>query len=166
MILLIGDLRMGLICMIPNVAPILLALGLMYWFEFTLDPFSMLIGSIALGIAVDDTIHFMHNFRRYYGESGDARLAVHKTLLSTGRALLVTSIVLATGFFVFAGASMIVIINFGLITGCAVLIAFLADVLLSPALVMLATQREQRPKQGARQGTETDPISEGLVSPS
>ncbi len=166
MILLIGELRLGLISMIPNVAPILLALGLMYWFEFALDPFSMLIGSIALGIAVDDTIHFMHNFRRYFDETGDARLAVHKTLLSTGRALLVTSIVLATGFFVFAGASMIVIINFGLITGYAVLIAFLADVLLSPALVVLATQREQRPKRGAGASQDFDSsiLEDGLPS--
>ncbi len=154
MIALIGDVRMGALCMIPNIAPIIFALGFMYWFDFPLDAFSMLIGSIALGIAVDDTIHFMHNFQRYFRETGNARLAVHKTLLSTGRALLITSVVLSAGFFVFAGATINNIVNFGIITGVAVIVAFLADVMLSPALVVIATRKQERSGTPARQSSE------------
>lgn len=158
MIILIGDVRMGLLCMIPNVAPILFSLGFMYWFKFDLDAFSMLIGSIALGIAVDDTIHFMHNFQRYFQECGNAREAVHKTLLTTGRALLITSVVLSAGFFVFAGATIINIINFGIITGVAVIVAFLADVMLSPALVVIATRKQERSGTPGRRGKKEETI--------
>ncbi len=101
MILLIGEFRLGLLCMIPNIAPIILALGLMRLLNIPLDMFTMLIGSIAIGVAVDDTIHFMHHFRRNFEELGDARQAVHETLMGTGRALLITSLALSSGFFVF-----------------------------------------------------------------
>ncbi len=141
MILLIGDFKLGLLCMIPNITPIILALGLMRLFNFPLDMFTMLIGSIAIGVAVDDTIHFMHHFRRNFEETGDVKQAVHETLLGTGRALLITSIALSSGFFVFLSASMNNIINFGIITGFTIAMAFLADVILVPALVMLTIKK-------------------------
>ncbi|MCP3898258.1 MAG: Fis family transcriptional regulator, partial [Desulfobacteraceae bacterium] len=65
MILLIGNTKIGLASMIPNIYPIIIMLGIMGWFDFPMDLFTMLVGSIAIGLAVDDTIHFMHNFRRY-----------------------------------------------------------------------------------------------------
>lgn len=70
MVLFIGELRLGLVSMVPNLLPIVLTMGLMPVFGMPLDMFTMLIGSIAIGLAVDDTIHFMHNFRRY--------IALHK----------------------------------------------------------------------------------------
>ena len=98
MVLLIGKFRIGLVSIIPNLFPILLMLGMIGWMSFPLDLFTMMIASIAIGLAVDDTIHFLHNFRRYYEHSGDPELAVHQTLQSTGRAMLVTSVVLSIGF--------------------------------------------------------------------
>jgi hypothetical protein len=98
----------------------------------------ILVGSLAIGIAVDNTIHFMHNFRRYYRRDQNVELAVHNTLITAGRALFITSIVLASGFFLYMGASMESIKNFGFITGVTVIMAFLADVTLSPALVCIA----------------------------
>ena len=65
MILVLGWLHLGLISMIPNFLPIVLGLGVMHWVELPLDLMSILVGSIALGLAVDDTIHFFHNFQRY-----------------------------------------------------------------------------------------------------
>ena len=106
MILLIGNLRGGLVSMVPNLTPIFLTLGLMGWFGLTIDMFTMMIGSIAIGLAVDDTIHFIHGFRRDFERLGDARLAVRETLQTTGRALLVTSVVLSSGFLVFALSEM------------------------------------------------------------
>ena len=66
MIILIGQFRIGLLSMIPNFVPILITIGIMGWLKMDMDLFTMLVGSIALGLAVDDTVHFMHNFRRYY----------------------------------------------------------------------------------------------------
>jgi hypothetical protein len=142
MVLLIGRIRIGLLSMIPNLAPILLMLGVIGFFNLSMDLFTMMVASIAIGLAVDDTIHFMHNFRRYYDLSGDPVLAVHKTMQTTGRAMLVTSIVLSIGFFVFAFATMENIRNFGLLTGFTILMALLADYLLAPALMVLVNKKK------------------------
>jgi predicted RND superfamily exporter protein len=145
MVLLIGNVRIGLLAMIPNLAPILVTVGLMGWFGLPLDAFTLLIGSIAIGLAVDDTIHFMHNFRRYYGRSGDVRIAVRETLTSTGQALLFTSLVLSTGFLVYTFASMNILFLFGTLTAFTIVMAFLADVLLAPALMALVMRPRSLP---------------------
>jgi len=141
MILLIGRIRIGLLSMIPNLAPILLMLGVIGFFKLPLDLFTMMVASIAIGLAVDDTIHFMHNFRRYYDQSGDPVQAVHETLQTAGRAMLVTTIVLSVGFFIFAFATMSNVRNFGLLTGFTIVMALLADYLLAPALMVLINKK-------------------------
>ncbi len=144
MIVLIGRLGMGLISMIPNVVPIVFTLGIMGWAGIPLDAFTLLVGSIALGLAVDDTIHFMHNFRRYHEQTGDVRNAVQQTMAGTGQALFFTSLVLSSGFFIFMLASMENLFYFGLLTGITLILAFLADALLAPALMVLMLDRGQR----------------------
>lgn len=138
MIFLIGDLKIGLIAMLPNLTPILIVLGIMGWFAIPLDMFTMLVASIAIGLAVDDTIHFVYNFRKYYEQTGDVRLAVGNTLHTAGRAMLTTSIVLSIGFFIFMFASMHNVFNFGMLVGLAIAIALLADFFLAPSLMALA----------------------------
>ncbi len=140
MILLIGDLRMGLIAMLPNISPILVVMGIMGWFSIPLDMFTMLVASIAIGLAVDDTIHFVYNFKKYYQETGDVHEAVAHTLHTAGRAMLTTSIVLSIGFFLFMLASMHNVFNFGMLVGLAIVIALLADFFLAPSLMALALQ--------------------------
>lgn len=147
MVALIGNLRMGLISMIPNLAPIIFTLGVMSWLDMPLDMFTMLMGSIAIGLAVDDTIHFMHNFQRYFREGNDVQQAIEKTLNTTGRAMLVTSVVLSLGFFIFMFASMSNVYNFGLLTGIAVMTALLADFFLAPALVTVFFKRAVKAEQ-------------------
>ncbi len=137
MILLLGRLRLGLISMIPNFLPIVLGLGVMHWAGLPLDLMSILVGSIALGLAVDDTIHFFHNFQRYFHETGDPEESVRQTLNTTGRALLFTSVVLSIGFFSYTISEMNNLLSFGLITGLTIIFAFLADLLVAPALMGL-----------------------------
>lgn len=137
MMLLIGSVRAGLISMIPNLTPIIITLGIMGWIGFPMDAFTLLTGSIALGLAVDDTIHFMHNFRRYYQQCGDTKEAVRKTLATTGQALFITSAVLASGFFIYMFSSMVNLINFGILTGFTIIMALLADIILAPALMVV-----------------------------
>ena len=139
MFLVLGTLRTGVAAMVPNLAPIILTLGLMGWAGIPLDTFTLLIGSIAIGLAVDDTIHFMHVFRKFYGESRDTPSAVRETLRTTGHALLVTSIVLSLSFFIYAFASLANLVMFGLLTGVTIIFAFVADISLSPALLALST---------------------------
>ncbi len=144
MVLLIGRVSVGLLAMIPNLTPVVLTLGIMGWADIPLDAFTLLIGSIAIGLAVDDTIHFMHNFRRYFDETGDVETAVRKTLETTGQALLFTSIVLAAGFGIYTQAYLTNLFYFGLLTSITIVFAFVADLLLAPAMLVRVFGR-QRP---------------------
>ena len=135
--------------MIPNLVPVIFTLGLMGWIGFPLDISTMMIGAILLGVAVDDTIHFMHVFYRYYDLTGDPVGAVVQTLQTTGRAMLFTSIVLSAGFFVQMLATVDNLTHTGALAGFAVIVAFLADVLLAPALLVtmepMQTRTARRP---------------------
>ncbi len=141
MMFILGSARIGLISMIPNLAPIIMGLLVMYMGKMPLDMFTLLIGSIAIGLAVDDTIHFMHNFRRYYLESGDSTKAIEQTFYTTGKAMVITTLVLSLGFFAYIAANMISVQNFGIITGSVIIFALLADLLLAPALMIVAAKR-------------------------
>ena len=137
MIILLGSVKFGLLSMFPNLTPIMIGIALMVALDMPLDMFTILIGAIAIGMVVDDTVHFMHNFNRYYKQTGDVDEAVLLTINSTGRAIFITSIVLSSGFFVFMFASMTNLYNFGLITGAVVLVAMLADLVLIGAIMKL-----------------------------
>jgi predicted RND superfamily exporter protein len=142
MIVSLGSLRLGLISIAPNLAPIVITLGTMYWMRIPLDATTLMIGSIILGLAVDDTIHFLHGFDRSFAETNDVRVAVQTTLRTTGTALLFTSLVLTGGFLVFLFGYMHNIQNFGLLAALGAMVAFIADVLLVPALLTLIVRKE------------------------
>ena len=141
MMFLVGSIRLGLLSMIPNLIPIILTMGLMQILGINLDAFTLLIGSIALGLAVDDTIHFMHNYRRYNAQFNNSEKAVFETLRTTGQALFFTSMVLAVGFFINVFATMTNLHAFGLLTAFCIIMAFLADVTLAPAIMTLEDKR-------------------------
>jgi predicted RND superfamily exporter protein len=148
MVLLIGNFRRGLVAMIPNLIPVYLVIAFMGYNDIPLDMTTLLIGGVVIGLAVDDTIHFMHKFNRYFEDTGDARVAVHQTLVTTGSALLFTSLVLGLGFSVFIAAYMVNIAWFGVLMSLAVAVAFLADITLAPALMMLVTRESQHAEDG------------------
>jgi predicted RND superfamily exporter protein len=137
LVILIGSFKLGFLSMIPNLTPIMFALAFMVFYELPLDMFTILIGAIAIGMVVDDTIHYMHNFKRYYLVHNDIDEAIRLTLHSTGRAILITSLVLSSGFLVFMFASMNNLFNFGLITGITVLVAMFTNLVLSGSLIKL-----------------------------
>ncbi len=141
MMFIMGDARLGLLAMIPNLTPIIMGLSIMYLYHIPLDMFTLLIGSVAIGLAVDDTIHFLHNFRRYYKESQDATLAVEQTFYTTGKAMVITTIVLSLGFFAYLMGTMESVQNFGFLTGSVIIFALLADLLLAPALMVLVAKK-------------------------
>jgi predicted RND superfamily exporter protein len=144
MVLLIGHVRLGLISLVPNLIPIVMGMALMSRLGIHFDMTTMMVGTIVIGVAVDDTIHFMHGFRRAYDRTRDATVAVRETLLVTGRALVITSLVLCSGFFVQMAGSLAGVRNSGLITGCMILAALAADLVLSPAIVTVAARHQER----------------------
>ena len=140
MILLIGNIKIGVISMIPNLTPVVGMLGIMGWLGLPMDLFSMFVGSIAIGLSVDDTIHFMHHFNKYYEETGTVKISVEETLKTAGRAMSVTSITLSLAFFMFMLSDMNNISNFGLLTGITIIMAWLSDFFLAPALMAIAVK--------------------------
>ncbi|HIP20220.1 MAG TPA: RND transporter [Sulfurimonas sp.] len=140
MVILLGSLKIGLISMLPNVLPIIIALGFMALVDMPLDLFTMLVGAIVIGLSVDDTVHFFHNFAKYHHQGYSTKEAVEKTMVGTGRALVATSIVLSLGFFVYMFASLSNLVNFGILAGGAIIIALISNIILGPALLTLITK--------------------------
>jgi len=141
--LLIGSLRAGLVSMAPNLLPILLTLALMPLLRVPLDIFTMMLGCIAIGLAVDDTLHFIHGFRARYSETGDPHRAIEQTLDTTGRALLFTSIVLCSGFLALTLSSMSSLQALGGLTAFAIAAAFILDIIVTPALLVLVYPKRE-----------------------
>ena len=135
MMLLLGSLRRGLVSMVPNLLPIVAVLAVMGWGRIAIDTTTMMVGAMVIGIAVDDTIHFMHKFHRYFEQSGNVEAAVCETLRTTGSALLFTTFVLVAGFSVFGLSEMANMRIFGLLSAFAAAVALLADILIAPALL-------------------------------
>ncbi len=144
MILILRSFRLGLFSMFPNFFPILLTLGFMGWADIPLDMITILIGSIAIGLVVDDTIHFMHNYQKYYQQTGSPQLAVQHTLDTTGRAMLMTTLILSIGFGVCVFSPMAPMSNFGILTALTLIMALLADLLIAPAIMILLDRIEIR----------------------
>jgi len=140
MIILLGSVKIGLTSMIPNVLPIVLTIGFMSMVNMPLDMFTMLVGAIVIGLSVDDTVHFFHNFAKYHHQGYSTKESVEKTMLGTGRALIATTIVLSLGFYVYMFASLTNLINFGILAGGAISIALISNIILGPALLTLITK--------------------------
>jgi predicted RND superfamily exporter protein len=151
MMLLLGSFRRGLVAMVPNALPILAVLGAMGAVGVTLDSTTMMIGAMVIGIAVDDTIHFMHKFHRYFDESADLEYAACETLRTTGSAMLFTTIALALGFLVMGGSNMKNIRIFGLFSALATVVAFASDLWVGPALLAVI-ERTRRRRAGEGDG--------------
>lgn len=142
MIIMLGSVKIGLLSMIPNVLPVVMSLCFMAMVGMPLDMFTMLVGAIIIGLSVDDTVHFFHNYARYHHQGLNVKEAVEQTMLGTGRALIATTIVLSLGFFVYTFASLSNLINFGILTGGAIIVALLSDILLAPALLKLLSHEK------------------------
>ncbi len=137
MFLLMGSARRGLLAFLPNVIPIVFTVGMMGWMGIPLTMLTSVVGCIIIGISVDDTIHFMHHFRRISDKEPDPQTAVHATLESVGRAITFTSIVLLGGFVVnlfdvFSSAR-----AFGVLMCFSVVMALVANLILAPSLMTL-----------------------------
>lgn len=137
MIILMRGVVDGLLSMLPNLLPIVMVLAFMVLIDLPLDVFTVLIGSIALGLAVDDTVHFMHGFQAAFKRDGDAKKAIEETLISTGKAMMITTVVLFFGFMTFTLSDLRNMDNFGTLTAICIVIALIADFIFAPALMML-----------------------------
>ncbi|MEM7586374.1 MAG: MMPL family transporter [Acidobacteriota bacterium] len=135
--LLLRSVRYAALSLAPNLTPILLALGTMAWLDIALDPATVMIAGIALGIGVDDTIHFLTRYLTLRHEELGLVPAVDSSLQTVGRAMVRTSVITAIGFFVLCFAEFLPLLYFGLFTAIAMLAALIAAMIVLPALLLL-----------------------------
>jgi len=129
--------RVGLLSMIPNLLPIVVTMGIMGWTGIRLDTATIMITSVALGIAVDDTIHFLSRFKMELEACGDYDKAIHATIQSVGRAIVFTSIILFWGFISLTLGHFKPTVYFGFLTSLTMVVALIGDIFLLPVLLKL-----------------------------
>ncbi|MCD6188478.1 MAG: MMPL family transporter [Desulfuromusa sp.] len=130
------SLRLAIISIIPNLLSAGMVLGLMGWMNIPLDIMTITIAAITIGIAVDDTIHYVHRFNEEIAVDGDYLAAMKRCHDSIGRAMYYTSITIIIGFSILTLSSFIPTIYFGLFTGLAMLIAMFANLTLLALLLI------------------------------
>ncbi|MBW2713058.1 MAG: MMPL family transporter [Deltaproteobacteria bacterium] len=129
--------KMGLLSMIPNLSPVFFTLGYMGWAGIDLDYTRLLIAPLAIGIAVDDTIHLVTRYHMEFRRCGDYAKALEDCLLNVGRALIGTTVILVMGFIMNVFHGMETQVVFGKLIAWTIFSALIADFFLMPALILL-----------------------------
>ena len=135
-VVLFRSLKIALICIIPNIIAAAFVLGLMGWLNIPLDIMTITIAAISVGIGVDNTIHYMHRFRREFPRIGNYRETMFFCHNSIGRAMYFTSMTIVAGFSILAMSNFIPTIVFGLLTSVAMLVALTGSLTLLPQLLI------------------------------
>ena len=135
-LILFRSLKIACIAIFPNLLSVGTVLGFMGWAGIPLDMMTITIAAISVGIAVDDTIHYIHRFHREYKEDGNYIAAMHRCHTSIGFAMYYTSIAIIIGFSILVLSSFIPSVYFGLLTGLAMVVALLAALTLLPRLII------------------------------
>jgi hypothetical protein len=123
------------VALAPNLFPILTTFGLMGYLKIPLDADTLLIAPIIIGLAVDDTIHFMTHFRIEMERTKNIAKATVTSIREAGQAIAFTSIILSAGFLVFILSFHNGLSNFGVFAAIAILTALISDLFLLPALI-------------------------------
>ncbi|MCK5099047.1 MAG: MMPL family transporter, partial [Desulfobacteraceae bacterium] len=135
MSILFVNVKAGFLSLIPNFFPIILIFGIMGIFDIPLNVGTAMVAAIAIGIAVDDTVHFMTRYNREMRTLQDQKQAINKCLRSEITPVVSTSIALAMGFVVVCFSSFTPIVYFGFLSALVMFFALLADLLLTPILL-------------------------------
>jgi len=134
---LFKSIKISLIAIFPNALSVGFVLGLMGWLRIPLDMMTITISAISVGIAVDNTIHYIHRFETEFQTDHNYINTLHRCHSSIGHAMYYTSVTIVIGFSILALSNFIPSIYFGLLTGLAMLIALIAALTLLPQLIIL-----------------------------
>ena len=137
--ILFRSLKLAVIAIIPNLVAAGMVLGLMGWLRIPLDIMTITIAAITIGIAVDDTIHYIHRFVTEIHKDNDYLATVKRCHVSVGRAMYYTSIIVIVGFSILTLSSFMPTIYFGLLTGFAMVVAMIANLTLLAVLLVIFT---------------------------
>ena len=132
--------RILLCSLIPNVIPLVITAGVMGWVGVPLKPSTVLVFSVALGIAIDITIRFLVNYKQEQNSAVSVQQNVIQTIHSTGLSIIYTAIVLTAGFVIFCFSSFGGTQALGWLTSLTLVTATIANLVLLPALLINLTK--------------------------
>lgn len=135
MLVLLKSLRLAFISMLPNLVPLGFIIGLMQLAGITIDIGTALVCAVCLGIAIDDTIHFMINYGRYR-EDESIEKSILKVFRNHGHSLIMTSFILIIGFGLFLLSEFIPNIKFGFLCSLTILMAIITDLYVLPSAIL------------------------------
>lgn len=136
LILVFRSIKIGLLSLIPNFIPIVLGAGLLTIIKTPVDIGCAIVASVTLGIAVDDTIHFLAHYNSLIKSGMERKEALIEVISGTGMALVVTTMILVSGFGLFMFASLTPNINFGILSSFVLFMALVCDLVVLPALIL------------------------------
>jgi predicted RND superfamily exporter protein len=131
------SISLSILALIPNTLPSLFILGIMGLFGIPLDLMTITISAIAIGIGVDNAIHYIHRFKNEFKKDGDYTKTMYRSHASIGLAMFYTSITVTLGFLILALSNFIPSIYFGVFTAIAMISALLANLTLLPKLILM-----------------------------
>lgn len=134
MMLAFGSVPIGLIGLIPNITPAVLVGGLMGWLGYPLDMMTATIMPMILGLAVDDTIHFINHGHLEFDRQGNYKGAVLRSFRTIGTPIVLTSVVICANFLVYTSSGCISFIHMGILSVAGISSALLADLCVTPIL--------------------------------
>ncbi|MFT5660518.1 MAG: putative RND superfamily exporter protein [Sulfurimonas sp.] len=143
MLLIFKNLRMLPLFIAPNILPIALVVGVMGWLDIDIDMGVAIAGAIIIGVAVDDTIHFMVKYVESRKRGEDLRSSLEYVMSYAGSAIIFTTIILSLAFLVFVFSDFNPNYHFGVVTATALVIAVLVDLVTLPALLSKIDDREK-----------------------
>jgi uncharacterized protein len=133
----------GLLSLIPNIIPALLVFGFMGLIGVPLNVGTAPIASVALGIAVDDTVHVLEEYRRHARRYGEGRAAIVTAIRAQTRPIVYVSLILGAGFSVLALSNFLTLVQFGLFSALVMLVAMAAELIVTPAMLTLIPSPRQ-----------------------
>ena len=137
MMLTLGSLQAGVMSIIPNLIPATLAFGLMGLLGISLDTDTLMIAPLIIGIAVDDTIHFISHYRMSLAQNHNMKIALVETIKEVGQAVTFTTLILGCGFLMLTFSDYLGLAKIGGFGSLAIFVALLCDLLFFPALIMI-----------------------------
>ena len=123
--------------MIPNIFPIIATLGMMGWLDIPLNETTIMIAAVTLGIAVDDTVHFLTWYMRYSSPGVSIKEALLKTHKVVGKPIIITTLLLSLSFAVLLMGSFKPVQLYGILTSFSLMVALIADLFFLPVLILL-----------------------------
>ncbi|PML43812.1 RND transporter [Vibrio lentus] len=169
MIFALRSVRLGVISLVPNIAPAIIGFGLWALISGEINLGLSVVVTLTLGIVVDDAVHFLSKYQRARMEGKSAEEAVRYAFHTVGRALWITTVVLVAGFSVLAMSSFRLNSDMGLLSAIVIFIALVVDFILLPSLLMIfdkQTHYSVKTQHESKPDTKSQPSSTGELSTS